>query len=312
MRMGPMTLISHNTEMWTVKEHPTLLPKLFAWLRNRLRAARRSSQWVVVVSHTPMYTSGARKRKKFRNTKTKKISYQVNSHYDHFVTERRLGPFYHSSVPNKTEPYPFERLFHEEGVDLHISGHWHNYERFLPAFNSAPLPGPDPGDPYADPGGVVHIVAGNGGRGFEPFDDVPLRISEVRRPERGVGILKVNSKRLEWTMFHCDFQNCTGEVLDQVEITRKQPEGRRAEKDKEDEDEEVEEPAKPTAGEQQQCGGESQIFCDDAGLEKILRRRVLEIEAQVKRLRRDQRRLRRMLRRATEVKHDKNSSLKSS
>ena len=58
--------------------------------------------------------------------------------------------------------YNLENLFFQQGVDLQIYGHMHNYERMYPIYNFTFEKVPDP-SLYDDPKYPVHFVSGSAG-----------------------------------------------------------------------------------------------------------------------------------------------------
>ena len=56
-----------------------------------------------------------------------------------------------------------KELLQKYGVDLAVWAHEHSYERLFPTFNRTVIPGPNPEDPYDNPGATVHITTGSAG-----------------------------------------------------------------------------------------------------------------------------------------------------
>ena len=78
---------------------------------------------------------------------------------------------------------------HDFGVELLISGHDHNYERFAPQ---------DPAGSFDPDGGVRQFVVGTGGRSVDPISEPALN-SEVTDDETyGVLELRLYENGYEW------------------------------------------------------------------------------------------------------------------
>jgi acid phosphatase type 7 len=120
------------------------------WLRADLRAARHAC--TVAYWHHPLFTSGA-----------------------------NHGP--------SAEVRPLVRTLYEYGVDVALTGHNHNYERFAPQ---------DP-DGRADPGrGIRAFVIGTGGASHYGFGDIAAN-SEARSADTfGVLRLTLGEGRYAW------------------------------------------------------------------------------------------------------------------
>eukprot|EP01062_Namystynia_karyoxenos_P029438 TRINITY_DN2211_c0_g1_i2.p1 TRINITY_DN2211_c0_g1~~TRINITY_DN2211_c0_g1_i2.p1 ORF type:complete len:657 (+),score=147.57 TRINITY_DN2211_c0_g1_i2:94-1971(+) len=216
--VGPVHIASYNTEMWMTHNDLGIVKDGYNWLRNDLRKAnanRDKVPWIITIAHTPMYTSGYRKRRVRKDPRTGKnrpgTSYTQN--FDPLAAKHRRGPLVYPGY-NGTHPFHFETLLYDMKVDLAIQAHWHNYERFLPVFKGAYVPGPHK-DPYTDPQAPVHINVGHAGRGHEPFDQKPLPFSARRQGNRGFGVLTFKSDReLVWTAYDCSYDNCRGDMHD--------------------------------------------------------------------------------------------------
>lgn len=87
------------------------------------------------------------------------------------------------------------RILYEHGADVVISGHDHDYERFVPQ-------NPE-GEP--EPGGMRQFVVGTGGASQRPFGDTILPTSEVRH-WGAFGVLKLTlyPGRYDWEFVPVD------------------------------------------------------------------------------------------------------------
>jgi hypothetical protein len=76
----------------------------------------------------------------------------------------------------------------DQGVDLYIAGHDHDYERFAQMNASG----------SSDPGGTRQFVVGTGGAGLYPFGPTILAASEVRIVDHGILVLTLNPTSYSW------------------------------------------------------------------------------------------------------------------
>ena len=129
---GLVHFVTISTEVFS--DHPTLVPRMLAWLETDLEAAnanRTLAPWIIVHGHRPCYCS-------------------CDGDCDGGATEVRLG---------------LEPLLYKYGVEFFIVGHEHNYERSrlttsrtrgliattALAMRGAPLPMPPPLPPPLPP-----------------------------------------------------------------------------------------------------------------------------------------------------------------
>lgn len=70
----------------------------------------------------------------------------------------RFGPY-------KNGTYGFEKLFYDQGVDMYLCGHYHNYERNWPTYMNKSVPSNN------QPEAPIYIVTGAAGcpELHEPF-----------------------------------------------------------------------------------------------------------------------------------------------
>ena len=96
---------------------------------------------------------------------------------------------------------PLWGLLHEEGVDVVLNGHAHQYERFAPL---------DAVGAIDEETGVREFVVGTGGGTPHPFEDEPAAGSRVRITDvYGVLELELRPRRYAWR-----FVGAVGSVLD--------------------------------------------------------------------------------------------------
>lgn len=83
-----------------------------------------------------------------------------------------------SVVVGTPKNYPVEELYHRYGVDLALTGHKHNYERFYPAYDEvADARAGAFFERYESPAATVHVVTGAGGN--------PSMNDKGKKPRRG-------------------------------------------------------------------------------------------------------------------------------
>ncbi|KAL8609907.1 hypothetical protein ACOMHN_016382 [Nucella lapillus] len=176
INIGPVCFISLNTEVFY-----TLTDQQGAqldWLRDQLYIAntqREQHPWIIVLGHRPMYCS--------------------HSDVDDQFNEDCMKD---SGCVIRTK---LEDLLFEEGVDLYISGHRHNYERSWPLYR-----GKDFQRGYRDPRAPVHII--NGAMGYEYLTEtIPkpqswsaFSLSDPRK-ELYSKLEVLNSTHLKWDAF---------------------------------------------------------------------------------------------------------------
>ena len=99
------------------------------------------------------------------------------------------------------------QAFAEHDVPLVLTGHEHDYQRWLPM----------DGQENVDPGGVTEIVAGTGGHGITPFveDDDRLAVGFDEAPD-AYGALRLELSADGATY---EFENIFDQILDSGSVT---------------------------------------------------------------------------------------------
>ena len=171
-------------------------------------AARKTRPWIVVWSHRPLYCSDL-------------MTWEDRC--IHEATEYRAN---------------IEAILLEAGVDVHISGHNHQYERSWPVGGcSSEYKDCNISHSYDNPGRPVHIVNGAGGdvegidnSWIKEQDRVPFRAYNDQGFHTGYSEVTVNMTHLHWEFFYSGdgafpFQNITkplqaGERVDNFVISK--------------------------------------------------------------------------------------------
>lgn len=146
--VGPVHLVSYNTEAYFDGPVNVTVQKQFEWLQRDLARAndnRARVPWIVALGHRPFYCNVA------GHDSTGALQ------CDGEQEQSRVGP------AEQHGQLSVERLFHEFGVDLALFGHVHDYSRFLPVFNHTVRPGSDPTEPYTNPRATVYMTIGGAG-----------------------------------------------------------------------------------------------------------------------------------------------------
>lgn len=131
--IGPVHFIMLNTEAF----YSDQADKMMTWLQRDLQEVNKNRDrhpWVIVFGHKPMYCS--------RSSPDKAENLECAS--------KKMISIRHA----------LEDLFYEEGVDLYISGHQHNYERTWPMYKHKAFQ-----QGYRNPKAPIHII--NGAMGYE-------------------------------------------------------------------------------------------------------------------------------------------------
>ncbi len=104
----------------------------------------------------------------------------------------------------------FEKLFHDNKVDLFIAGHTHMYQRTFAMYNNS----------VDDDSGLVQIVAGAGGslEGLSKFHRTPGLpfMAAAYNATTSYGILDANETHLEWNCY-----STGGDLIDTVVLRSK-------------------------------------------------------------------------------------------
>lgn len=150
----------------------------------RANARRHITPWIVFYAHRPLYCS-------------------TDDYYDCRI-----------NGPKKLAPV-LEPLLKENGVDLFVAGHLHNYERAWPVYNGTVLQ-----KDYKDPAATVHVVAGMAGDSeglTNKWESPSPAWSAVRDAELGYVRVTVNSAgSLLWELVSA----ADGSVKDSITITK--------------------------------------------------------------------------------------------
>ena len=113
--LGPAHIISISSEFYGYLPLGLLgdrIAKQYEWLKEDLKLAnqnRAERPWIIVMMHRPFYCDD------------RSI---WNCHLISTLLRKGLAG-----------EYQLEQLFHEQGVDLMLVGHMHNYERFYPVYD---------------------------------------------------------------------------------------------------------------------------------------------------------------------------------
>jgi hypothetical protein len=176
---GNIHFLSIDTE--SILDIAYLSPKQLAWIEQDLASVDRTVYpWVIVYGHRPLYCSG------------------TSSDCTEMAFDLRAG---------------LEELLYKYNVNILLSAHRHNYERFWPVYQGVPEM------TYNKPRATVHIVNGVGGNreGYANIGSDVLPASVVHFTRWGYGLMNVyNDTTLEYV--YTDAQS--GAVLDSFVLTR--------------------------------------------------------------------------------------------
>jgi len=175
-------VVAINTEMYYVYVDENPPPDYaqqradqYAWLNADLAMARKTSDWVIVYGHRPMYCS------------------DVDSFGDctSDATVLREG---------LNGEYGMDDMIAQHHVDIYFTAHEHSYERIFPVWRG--MLDQQLNHTHHNPLYPIHIVTGSAGcqEYLEWFDDVNYPAwSCVRSPTYGYGHLQIhNSTHLYW------------------------------------------------------------------------------------------------------------------
>ncbi|CDS35747.1 iron:zinc purple acid phosphatase protein [Echinococcus multilocularis] len=173
--VGPVHFVAFVSDYYYFPQFGTQqIYRQYVWLEKDLHEAnkpenRAKHPWIIAFSHRPMYCSNSDDPQHCTNP-------------DNWI---RTGiPF----TDGKSKYYllGLEELFYREGVDIVFAAHEHSYERCYPVYKLKLCPSHG-NDPYADPTGPVHIVAGSAGNkeSQDPFLPTPQSWSAFRSEDYG-------------------------------------------------------------------------------------------------------------------------------
>jgi len=155
-----------------------LIKDQFEWLEADLKLAnlnRENVPWIVVNGHRSMYCS-------------------CDGDCEGEAKQQRLGPWSNGT-------YGFEKLFFEQGVDLFVNGHEHNYERNWPTYEGKTT------QSNVEPNAPIFIVTGAAGckELHEPFQEKQPPRSAFRSNTFGYSRMIVhNESHLRWQQVMTD------------------------------------------------------------------------------------------------------------
>ena len=176
--IGPIHFVTLNTEVFFSQKEQ--LDSQLKWLKEDLQKAnsrRESHPWIIVLGHRPMYCS---------LTNNSQLPSNDKKEDDECLIVRTK----------------LENILFEEGVDLYIAGHQHNYERSWPVYKGTAFH-----RNYINPKAPIHIV--NGAMGYQyivdDFKGLQPAWSAVRlcnKEKELYGKLEVlNSSHLAWEVY---------------------------------------------------------------------------------------------------------------
>ncbi|XP_075249062.1 acid phosphatase type 7-like isoform X1 [Convolutriloba macropyga] len=185
--VGPIHLIMFTTEFYIYDEFGLgQLQAQYNWLVADLkkaneREARKKHPWIVTAGHRPMYCSAKD---------------NLDCDKDNPIRTGYQNKF-----------YKLEDLFYQNGVDIQLYGHKHNYERMYPIYNYTWERVDNP-KLYQDPTYPVHVISGSAGnREIHPPLSYPEpEWSYFRKNEYGFAYLKVLDRlAIEISQYSIDF-----------------------------------------------------------------------------------------------------------
>eukprot|EP00440_Ansanella_granifera_P057355 gb/GFBE01062172.1/.p1 GENE.gb/GFBE01062172.1/~~gb/GFBE01062172.1/.p1 ORF type:complete len:587 (+),score=94.26 gb/GFBE01062172.1/:1-1761(+) len=203
---GLVHFVAVSTEIYF--DYLDMVPTQYEWLRKDLAAVDRSkTPWVVVHGHRPLYCS-------------------CDGDCDGMATTNRMG----LRQINGSFRYGLEELFYEQGVDLYVAGHEHNYERMFdvaPDYNAFnPWLSGKTTQSTVNPPATTYIVTGSAGNieDHEPFTRLPPKRSAKRLNTYGWSKMTVhNQTHLLWQQIQTDSGEPAatwGKVMDEAWIVQ--------------------------------------------------------------------------------------------
>jgi hypothetical protein len=172
--MGNAHFVSISTEVWFYTQQQEVLGDMLAWLKQDLMAAnqnRSEAPWLIVFGHRSMYCSCD-------------------------------GDCDGGAATVKDD---LEELFYQQGVDLFINGHEHNYERLYSVYNETYMAGN--GSQVTNPPATTYVVTGDAGNseGHEPFTRPQPTWSAFRGNVFGYSRMVIhNDTHLYWEQVQTD------------------------------------------------------------------------------------------------------------
>lgn len=200
---GPVHFVGFSTEFYYFVDYIGLEPMIrqYKWLVEDLqhastRAEREKRPWIVVFGHRPMYCSS-----RDRDDCTKE-----------------------TNILRKGLPlvgYGLEELFYKYGVDVELYSHEHQYERFLPIYNSTVMNGTNPDHPYYNPKAPVHLISGSAGceERLDPFNGKSATGSVKKIADYGYTRIYANKSAIRFEQISDDRQ---GTIMDSFTIEKDQ------------------------------------------------------------------------------------------
>jgi len=164
--LGQAHIISISTEAFYYPQYGNdSIKTQYNWLKADLQKANTAENrarypWIIVLGHRPMYCSI------IPNT----------DDCDLIRDQVRLG---------------LEQLFYEQGVDLEIWAHEHEYQRIFPLYNYTLCKGSE-SEPYKNPRAPVHVISGSAGCD-ERHDKFPKKPEWVDKNILDYGYTKIQA-----------------------------------------------------------------------------------------------------------------------
>lgn len=197
---GPVHFIAISTEFYYYRRtvgHNSLKQQ-YLWLIKDLQQAnkeRAKRPWIIVFGHRPMYCSSA--------------------DGDDCTKDSNL---LRKGVP-PAGSYALEELLYDNGVDVLLFAHEHQYERFLPLYDGLVMNGTDSNDPYFNPRAPVHIISGSAGcqERLDPFELKPVNGSVKRISDYGYTRMMASRCSLHFEQISDD---CGGCIADRFVVTK--------------------------------------------------------------------------------------------
>ena len=155
-----------------------LVKRQYEWLEQDLTKANKNrdkTPWIAVFGHRSSYCS-------------------CDADCDRAAEQLRLGPWLNGT-------YSLEELFFEQGVDLFINGHEHNYERNWPTYHNKT------DQSNVDPKATIYIVTGSAGNEelHEPFTRPQPPRSAFRSNTFGYSkLIAHNDTHIRWQQIMTD------------------------------------------------------------------------------------------------------------